>query len=561
MRLFYYGIRKEGLIMTKLHKNWRVLLAGVLIVFAIGLLFFKGLEFGVDFNGGTEFQLQLAEPLHDAQQTQKLVSTIEKRLDWTGLKDTTVVALGSATEGVEFIEARIAETDAKAVEKLESILLRQGKFEVFIQGEEMFTGEEIVSVITNPAQGYGFRRVGNSETFEWLMPFSLTQEGAKQFTKTAFHQCRPVGFTGEGQSQYDCAQSYFFIDRPSKSIIVIDEDLYAQDEQRLLQGSVLEGFPQGTAITELITNTGVPVIVYKGTLTTEQEEEVLGYLQKYSSVIIPETTQKIVEDQLTAIGFTIKKEALPSTIPWLWRISGAKTVITLTEQITNDNPYVENFENAEVFSSLIIRGAANSSEEAQQELDNLVILLQSGSLPVAIADVSKQTISPLLGQEFLTTTWLIGVVALLLVGLVLFIRYRIPKLIVPIILTGLSEVILVLGFASLINWNLDLASVAGILAAVGTGVDDQIVITDEILKGGLLLHSSIVARVKSAFFIIFAAAATSLATMMPIIFFGIGLGKLMGFAITTIAGVLIGVLITRPAFGEILKEILAAKQE
>ena len=66
-------------------------------------------------------------------------------------------------------------------------------------------------------------------------------------------------------------------------------------------------------------------------------------------------------------------------------------------------------------------------------------------------------------------------------------------------------------------------------------------------------------RVKRAFFIIFAAAATSLATMLPIIFFGFGLGKLVGFAITTISGVIIGVFITRPAFGEIAKYLLSRR--
>jgi len=55
----------------------------------------------------------------------------------------------------------------------------------------------------------------------------------------------------------------------------------------------------------------------------------------------------------------------------------------------------------------------------------------------------------------------------------------------------------------LINWNLDLAAIAGILAAVGTGVDDQIVITDEALKGARVARNW-KSRMKNAFFIIFA---------------------------------------------------------
>ncbi|MCX6798521.1 MAG: preprotein translocase subunit SecD, partial [Candidatus Diapherotrites archaeon] len=95
-----------------------------------------------------------------------------------------------------------------------------------------------------------------------------------------------------------------------------------------------------------------------------------------------------------------------------------------------------------------------------------------------------------------------------------------------------------------------------IIAAVGTGVDDQIVITYELLKGrkgeGEEAESgSYVTKMKRAFFIVVASAATMIAAMSPLILIGFGLGKLVGFAITTIVGILVGVLITRPAFGEI----------
>ena len=51
---------------------------------------------------------------------------------------------------------------------------------------------------------------------------------------------------------------------------------------------------------------------------------------------------------------------------------------------------------------------------------------------------------------------------------------------------------------------------------------------------------------KNALFIIFAAFATTIFAMIPLLFAGAGLLK--GFAITTMIGVTAGVLITRPAF-------------
>ncbi len=120
-------------------------------------------------------------------------------------------------------------------------------------------------------------------------------------------------------------------------------------------------------------------------------------------------------------------------------------------------------------------------------------------------------------------------------------------------ITSISEVILILGFASLFKWNLDLAAIAGIIAAVGTGIDDQIIIADEVLKKrAIVLNWK--EKIKRAFFIIFSAYATTVVAMLPLMFAGAGLLK--QFAITTIAGVTIGVLITRPAFASMVEKLI-----
>ena len=56
---------------------------------------------------------------------------------------------------------------------------------------------------------------------------------------------------------------------------------------------------------------------------------------------------------------------------------------------------------------------------------------------------------------------------------------------------------------------------------------------------------------KNAFFIIFGSYFTVCAAMFPLIFAGAGLLK--GFAFTTIVGVTVGVLISRPAYAAIVE--------
>jgi preprotein translocase subunit SecD len=144
--------------------------------------------------------------------------------------------------------------------------------------------------------------------------------------------------------------------------------------------------------------------------------------------------------------------------------------------------------------------------------------------------------------------------AALSVAVVIGIRYWKLAIAFPIMITLVSEVIILLGVAAFIGWNIDMAAIAGILVTIGTGVNDQIVITDETLKGETANVYNWKEKVKRAFLIIMLAYTTVVVAMIPLIFAGAGLLK--GFAITTIIGVTIGVFITRPAYAAFLEALL-----
>jgi preprotein translocase subunit SecD len=120
-----------------------------------------------------------------------------------------------------------------------------------------------------------------------------------------------------------------------------------------------------------------------------------------------------------------------------------------------------------------------------------------------------------------------------------------------------SEVVIILGVASLIGWNIDIAAIAGIIIVLGTGVDQLIVISDELLRKEQQVFFNWKQRIKNAFFIIMAAYFTTFVAMLPLMKAGAGLLK--GFAITTIIGISVGVFITRPAFAAVVEILLKEK--
>ncbi len=199
-------------------------------------------------------------------------------------------------------------------------------------------------------------------------------------------------------------------------------------------------------------------------------------------------------------------------------------------------------------------GTGTTQQDALQNaltnMKRLQTILITGSLPVKLNIVETSAISPALGDEFLNNAIWMAFLAIVAVAAVIVARYKSLPVGVFIVSCMLSEIFLLLGFAALVGWNLDLPSIAGILISVGTGVDDQIVITDETISGKEEKGGTWAQKLKKAFAIVFAAYATTIASQIPLLFAGAGMLK--GFALTTIAGVSFGVFITRPAFASLI---------
>ena len=191
----------------------------------------------------------------------------------------------------------------------------------------------------------------------------------------------------------------------------------------------------------------------------------------------------------------------------------------------------------------------DASKNAQAQMNKLQTILETGSLPYKLEIVKLDTISPTLGKDFTKSILLAALVAILAVSIVVFARYKRPKASLALLLISTSEIIIILGIAAVINWNLDLPSIAGILATIGTGIDSQIIILDE-ARGKIL---SLKQRLKRAFSIILGSYFTSFVALLPLYWAVAGFFK--GFAFTTIIGITIGVLITRPAFSDIINKI------
>ncbi len=199
--------------------------------------------------------------------------------------------------------------------------------------------------------------------------------------------------------------------------------------------------------------------------------------------------------------------------------------------------------------------STGTDEAAKSEATALQVHLRAGALPVNVKLVGSGHVDPGLGSQFKTAALVTGLISLIGVAAVVYFKYRRPEILIPMVGTSTSEVIMILGVAALIGWQLDLASIAGVIASIGTGIDHLVIITDEVLAEGKLPPTRVFkSRISKAFTIILGAASTNIIALSPLVV--MGFGTLKGFAITTIIGVFIGVIFARPVYGVVIKELL-----
>ena len=527
-----------------LEMGWSGLLAKrriqiVLLVFvlALALLFLKDLNpmtfdanMGIEFVGGVRVPISLERSV-DSETMQSMVDTIKIRINAFGLSQAIVRPLGDKEIIVE-----IPRANSKVIENIERIFREQGKFEAIIDGRQALAGEHVIANAIGGSGGESITRtVGGAQ---WSLTFAITGDGEVFFANAA-----------KGKKGFPVLM---FLDRPENAVLVVNR-------------SVLSGIPED-AVEEVLKKDG--------------DNIALAYAEAFSNASLQNRTRVLIGrnalDSNPAIAKTLSENGfledadaekkimarpdadfVPQSLPsqfgdsvFSWKAIGLRSAPTLQVEPLGQR----------AITQYSITGMASgvTPEEQQQnaliELRELKSILSGGRLPVTTIVGSYYDVSPSLGRQFLLYSMIALFFAVFAVSLFLTLRYRKLSLTIPIVATSVIELVLLLAVIGTFG-TLDLSAMAGIIALIGTGVDNQIVITDEFSRKRRADESEVSGKEKlsRAFFIVFATAGISIASMSPLFFSGIV--EVTGFAVATMLGVIIGIAVTRPAYGVVAEEI------
>lgn len=499
-----------------------------IVLLSVFSIWSNGVKFGIDFSGGVRIPVLLEKQV-DPTTMEEMVSTIKTRAASFGLTEVKVRPIGDSEIYVE-----LPQSNPQLVKDVESLLSQQGVYQGVVDGKVAISGEEIYSgsIVRIPAQYL--------QGADWGVSFTVTQAGAKNFASVA-----------KGKANYPL---FMFLDRLQDAVIIISEkDLMANAKAGGGSAAVSRGKALDLAAASLaMEGDDIPVYI----------EEDLA--ENFSISPKDNRTKAIVANgsalapKLAAAGFVVVGKSADEMQPHymvsatspasdavtLWKAVGLMSAPRLVPSVTEGIP---NF-------AYTINGPAQGDTQAQRSADalrkerELESILKGGALPVHITTGSKTIVPAPLGEEFLRLS-LIGVLfALLAVALMVSIRYRHLQIVLPMIFISVGEIIVMMAVVG--SFTIDLSAMAGILAAIGVSVDAQIVVTDELLKK----EEEPRKRLEKAFGIITTSVMVAVVAMLPLLLLS-GLVEIIGFATSTVLGSLLGLFISRPAYGAIAERM------
>jgi len=192
-----------------------------------------------------------------------------------------------------------------------------------------------------------------------------------------------------------------------------------------------------------------------------------------------------------------------------------------------------------VQSTIVDRGVITGL--SYNEATSLSKQLNAGRLPVSLKILYDQTVSPLLGADFIDMSLKAGLIGIILVMLFMIIYYRLPGVLASLALIFYGA--LVLAIFKLVPVTLTLAGIGGFVLSIGMAVDANVLIFErmkEEFRMGRMLGAAIEAGFNRAWTAIRDSNVTTFIVCIILYWLGssiVASAPVMGFALTLFIGV------------------------
>ena len=184
-------------------------------------------------------------------------------------------------------------------------------------------------------------------------------------------------------------------------------------------------------------------------------------------------------------------------------------------------------------SDVIIQGSFT-----KQEADGLVELINSGSMPTKLKEISSKTVTASFGEDSLDKTFKAGVIGIVAIMILLVLIYKFSGLIASVSI--LAYTFLTLLLFNLVGGRLTLQGIAALVIGIGMAVDSAVILYSRVkeeLNKKMSLKTAYEKGSKESFISILDANVTTL--IAAIILFKFGESSVKGFATMLIISIVV----------------------
>ncbi len=301
---------------------------------------------------------------------------------------------------------------------------------------------------------------------------------------------------------------------------ILDRDVTIDKEN----GCIFVRFPWKSSETDFDPEKAIAELGSMALLTFKDPDGKIVMEGKYVESAIPGVDPENPNSYI--VSLTLKPEGRKMFAEATGRLVGQKITIYLDENMISDPTVQQKIDSDQSYINRIA-----TLEEAK----TLANQINSGALPFALVTENYSTISPSLGSNALEVMVLAGIVAFILICVALILYYRLSGVIAAIAL-----LFQVAGQLILLTWpqfSITLPGIAGIILAIGMGIDANVIISERIreeLRSGKTIKATVASGFKMAFSSIFDGNIAVLIVAFVMMFFGSG--AILSFAYTLLFG-------------------------
>ena len=309
----------------------RVMVLILLVILSLGIILFKGINYGIEFQGGVRIPLTFERDLTPSEMDE-VVNTLKTRISSFGLSQVLVRPLPPREVQIE-----LPAGSEESIRQIERIVQKQGQFEAFIGGNLALIGHDIMPGSIEQVRVYE-ESVDGQKVYMWEVRFVVSEEGAQKFAAVAYgHGGEPV---------------YMFLDRPEDALVLIDLDHL--DSQRDITDQL-----------ETLSSLGLDGIeIFLVDDWETQKAYVLNRSDNHKLIIasesfkglsdLPENKTKVLSDEDMKIHFSTFSDG--TLVVDRWKAVGLLTAPRLSEGLAQGTPA----------RSVSVSGSASTHDEAFQ---------------------------------------------------------------------------------------------------------------------------------------------------------------------------------------------------